>query len=187
MSHGRSSNIMTRHSSSPSCSSSSPDIRSNRNGFSTSEVWLVTSFVSTGEAVASHLGRRVAYVPESLGEQLVGLLRTGFCIILNAVSGQSSLFAGPDSSDPKLIADLRRFFAEVGRRVEEAVAPYFPKNEDGTYPWGYLWAITIPCDSCRRRFPQRQFTRAALTSVPRPLEQHRDTALQLAELLFVQS
>src|SRR5690348_7850635 len=100
LSHGRSSNIVTRHSSSPSCSSSSPDIRSNRNGFSTSEVWLVTSFVSTGEAVASHLGRRVAYVPESLGEQLVGLLRTGFCIILQdlTISGSGTDFTVNGSS-----------------------------------------------------------------------------------------
>ena len=55
--------------------------------------------------------------------------------------------------EPKLIRDLRRFFAEVDRRVEEAVRDHYPRNADGSYPWGYLWATTIPCDGCRRRFP----------------------------------
>jgi len=55
--------------------------------------------------------------------------------------------------EPKLVQDLRRFFAEVGRRTEAAVAPHYPKNPDGSYPWGYLWAVTIPCDACSARFP----------------------------------
>jgi adenine-specific DNA methylase len=62
------------------------------------------------------------------------------------------LFAGP-AGEAKLIQDLRRLFAEVGRRTEAAVAHCYPKNADGTYPWGYLWAITIPCDACHKRFP----------------------------------
>ncbi|WP_199753270.1 hypothetical protein, partial [Actinoplanes sp. ATCC 53533] len=56
-------------------------------------------------------------------------------------------------SRPRLIADLDVFLAEVGRRTEVAVAPFYPKNPDGSYPWGYLWAISIPCDGCGRRFP----------------------------------
>lgn len=59
----------------------------------------------------------------------------------------------PPDGDPKLIVDLQRFFAEVDRRVERAVRPHYPRNPDGSYPWGYLWAVTLPCDSCRRRFP----------------------------------
>lgn len=57
------------------------------------------------------------------------------------------------AGEPKLIADLRRYFAEVDRRVEAAVRDHYPRNSDGTYPWGYLWATTMPCDNCKRRFP----------------------------------
>jgi adenine-specific DNA methylase len=58
-----------------------------------------------------------------------------------------------DSGRPRLIADLELLLDEVGRRLRAAVAPYYPKNPDGSWPWGYLWAITIPCDGCGRRFP----------------------------------
>jgi adenine-specific DNA methylase len=56
-------------------------------------------------------------------------------------------------TEPKLVRDLRAFFAQVGERLEAAVSSVYPKNPDGSYPWGYLWAITIPCDECHRRFP----------------------------------
>ncbi|MGA3354671.1 MAG: hypothetical protein ABSD85_16045, partial [Acidimicrobiales bacterium] len=55
--------------------------------------------------------------------------------------------------EEKLIRDLRGYSAEVDRRVAATVGCNYPRNADGSYPWGYLWAITIPCDSCRRRFP----------------------------------
>ena len=54
---------------------------------------------------------------------------------------------------PRLIGDLELFLAEVGRRMQEAVEPYYPRNPDGTFPWGYLWSASIPCDGCARRFP----------------------------------
>jgi putative DNA methylase len=54
---------------------------------------------------------------------------------------------------PRLIADLKVFLAEVGRRMQEAVEPYYPRTADGSFPWGYLWTISIPCDGCGRRFP----------------------------------
>jgi len=53
LSHGFSRSAAMRSSISSSCSGSSPDIRSNRNGFSVSEGFgLVTSFLLIGEAVA---------------------------------------------------------------------------------------------------------------------------------------
>src|SRR6266704_1505839 len=59
LSHGSSSRSATQHSSSPSCSSSSPDIRSYRNGFSVVErCGVETSFLSAGEAVACYPVRR---------------------------------------------------------------------------------------------------------------------------------
>ena len=54
---------------------------------------------------------------------------------------------------PRLIADLEVFLAEVGRRMRTAMEPHYPRNPDGSFPWGYLWAISIPCDGCGRRFP----------------------------------
>jgi putative DNA methylase len=62
-----------------------------------------------------------------------------------------SLFTQDDR--PRLISDLELFLAEVGRRMQAAVEPFYPKNPDGSFPWGYLWAISIPCDGCGRRFP----------------------------------
>lgn len=56
-------------------------------------------------------------------------------------------------SEQKLLRDVSRVLSEVGRRTAQAMETYFPRGPDGQHPWGYLWAITIPCDRCRRRFP----------------------------------
>jgi putative DNA methylase len=53
----------------------------------------------------------------------------------------------------RLVGDARLFHEEVGRRTREALGKYYPINSDGRPPWGYLWAISMPCDQCRRRFP----------------------------------
>lgn len=55
--------------------------------------------------------------------------------------------------EPRLLTDVKALLAEVGERVAAAVAPYYPPNSDGSQPWGTLWALTIPCDACGRRFP----------------------------------
>ncbi len=70
----------------------------------------------------------------------------------HAESSEAQLFVNSEA-EPKLIRDLRRFFAEVGRRVAATVEPYYPRNPDRSYPWGYLWAITLPCDACQRSLP----------------------------------
>jgi putative DNA methylase len=57
------------------------------------------------------------------------------------------------SGRARLITDLEVLLAEIGGRVRAAVASFYPANPDGSYPWGYLWAISIPCDGCGRRFP----------------------------------
>jgi adenine-specific DNA methylase len=54
---------------------------------------------------------------------------------------------------PRLVRDLEVFLAEVERRFVVATEPYYPRNPDGTFPWGYVWAISMPCDACGRRFP----------------------------------
>jgi len=57
------------------------------------------------------------------------------------------------SEQDRLVVDAQLFHEEIGRRIREALAEYYPLNSDGRPPWGYLWAITMPCDQCRRRFP----------------------------------
>lgn len=59
----------------------------------------------------------------------------------------------PLASEPRLLNDVRLVLAEVDRRLADAVRPYYPTNPDGRFPWAYLWAITIPCDRCKVRFP----------------------------------
>ena len=59
----------------------------------------------------------------------------------------------PPSGSARLGKDFAAVAAEVGRMVADAMRPWYPRNESGRFPWGYLWAITIPCDGCRRRFP----------------------------------
>lgn len=66
-------------------------------------------------------------------------------------------FEGLDglSAEPRLLADVRVVLAEVGRRIAAEVAHLYPGNpvRGGQVPWAYLWAVTIPCDDCKRRFP----------------------------------
>jgi putative DNA methylase len=59
------------------------------------------------------------------------------------------------SDEPRLLRDVRTVLAEVGRRVASQLASLYPGNPDrgDQIPWAYLWAITIPCDGCRRQFP----------------------------------
>ena len=54
---------------------------------------------------------------------------------------------------PRLIQDVEAVLNRIGRSLLDLTEPYYPKNPDGSYPWGYLWAVTIPCDGCGRRFP----------------------------------
>lgn len=70
-----------------------------------------------------------------------------------ASNGENLELFNEVSPEPRLLADLRVLFSEIDQRVESAVSAHYPKNPDGSYPWGYLWAMTIPCDRCRRRFP----------------------------------
>ena len=55
--------------------------------------------------------------------------------------------------EPKLLRDTRTLLHEVGDRTAQAVEHLYPRNDHGAFPWGYLWAVTMPCDGCDRRFP----------------------------------
>lgn len=52
----------------------------------------------------------------------------------------------------RLVADVEAVLEEVGRRYEASMAEFYPKV-NGRQPWGYLWAVTLPCQECGRRFP----------------------------------
>lgn len=53
---------------------------------------------------------------------------------------------------PRLLRDVRFVLDLVGDRYEAAMDEFYPMV-NGKRPWGYLWAITIPCVGCGKRFP----------------------------------
>ncbi|MDX2758197.1 DUF1156 domain-containing protein [Streptomyces europaeiscabiei] len=57
-----------------------------------------------------------------------------------------------DGDTDRIVTDVETFLQEVGRRFRESMAEFYPKSA-GAYPWGYLWASTLPCQECGRRFP----------------------------------
>ena len=57
-----------------------------------------------------------------------------------------------DADADRLITDLGAVLAEVGSRYAESMTDVYPAPK-GKQPWGYLWAVTLPCQECHRRFP----------------------------------
>ncbi|WLF51561.1 DUF1156 domain-containing protein [Rhodococcus opacus] len=57
------------------------------------------------------------------------------------------------SSSEKLLSDVASVLEEVGDRHARTMAEFYPRNEAGDLPWGYLWSISIPCQECGVRFP----------------------------------
>ena len=55
-------------------------------------------------------------------------------------------------SEPRLLRDVRFVLDLIGDRYEAAMDKFYPVV-NGKRPWGYLWAITIPCVGCGNRFP----------------------------------
>ncbi len=54
--------------------------------------------------------------------------------------------------EDRLVADVERVLEEVGSRYARSMAEFYPQV-NGKQPWGYLWAVTLPCQECGRRFP----------------------------------
>lgn len=71
-------------------------------------------------------------------------------------SAEPQLPFGVDGSDTltddRLGPDVETFLSEVGRRYTASMAEFYPQHNDA-YPWGYLWASTLPCEECGNRFP----------------------------------
>lgn len=55
-------------------------------------------------------------------------------------------------SEPRLLRDVRFVLDLVGDRYEATMDEFYPVV-NGKRPWGYLWAITIPCVGCGNDFP----------------------------------
>jgi len=55
-------------------------------------------------------------------------------------------------SASRLLDDVRAFLDEVGRRYARSMSDAYPLVK-GRQPWGYLWAVTLPCQECGNRFP----------------------------------
>ncbi|MHB8186745.1 MAG: DUF1156 domain-containing protein [Dermatophilaceae bacterium] len=60
---------------------------------------------------------------------------------------QDSLSAGS-----RLLVDVERVVHEVSRRYSATMSEFYPVI-NGRQPWGYVWALTLPCQECGRRFP----------------------------------
>ncbi len=53
---------------------------------------------------------------------------------------------------PRLVTDVERIVDEIEVRHREAMTAFYPAV-GGRDAWGYLWAVTIPCQECSRHFP----------------------------------
>ena len=59
---------------------------------------------------------------------------------------------GEQLNEPRLLRDVRFVLEEVGRQYEAAMNDFYP-IVNGKRPWGYLWAVILPCTNCGNRFP----------------------------------
>jgi putative DNA methylase len=57
-----------------------------------------------------------------------------------------------DTRSSRLVDDVRLLLDEVGARYADRMAEVYPMVA-GKQPWGYLWAVTLPCQECGHRFP----------------------------------
>ena len=55
-------------------------------------------------------------------------------------------------TEPRLLQDVGFVLNLVGDRYEAAMDEFYPLIHDKR-PWGYLWAVSVPCVSCGRRIP----------------------------------
>ena len=61
-------------------------------------------------------------------------------------------WAAEHFTEPRLVRDVGFVLSLIGNRFEAAMDEFYPLIE-GKRPWGYLWAVTLPCVNCGRRFP----------------------------------
>ncbi len=54
--------------------------------------------------------------------------------------------------EPRMLRDVRFVLELIGDRHKAAMGDFYP-TVNGNRPWGYLWAVTVPCVGCSWRFP----------------------------------
>lgn len=69
----------------------------------------------------------------------------------DVLTDQTSSFI-PSEPD-RLVRDIGIVQEEVQRRISADLDEFYPDNDRGTKPWGYLWAAVIACNECGREFP----------------------------------
>ena len=102
---------------------------------------------------AARLGATAYGVDYSPVATLAGQLLADFP--LRDWTGEPDLpFGTRDTMDAssRLVDDVRLVLREIGKRYTDKMADVYPKV-GGTQPWGYVWAVTLPCQECGHRFP----------------------------------
>lgn len=101
---------------------------------------------------AARLGVRAWGIDYSPVATLAGALLADYP--LRDWSSESSLPFGASDRliEDRLVADVNCLLEEIGRRYDAAMEEFYPKH-NGRFPWGYLWAMTLPCQECGRAFP----------------------------------
>ena len=61
-------------------------------------------------------------------------------------------WAAEHFTEPRLLRDVGFVLNLVGDRYQAAMDEFYPSIY-GRRPWGYLWAVTLPCVNCGHRFP----------------------------------
>ena len=101
---------------------------------------------------AARLGAKAWGIDYSPVATLAGTLLADYP--LRDWSGEPRLPFGDPARlvDDRLVSDVEVLLGEVRRRYELSMAEFYPKV-GGRQPWGYVWAVTLPCQECGRRFP----------------------------------
>ena len=55
-------------------------------------------------------------------------------------------------TEPRLLRDVRFVLNLVDERYVAEMGEFYPVVK-GKRPWGYIWAVTLPCTNCGNRFP----------------------------------
>jgi putative DNA methylase len=101
---------------------------------------------------AARLGVRAWGIDYSPVATLAGSLLADYPLRNWSNEPELPLGSRSDLVEDRLVSDVKRVLDEVGRRYEATMATFYPKV-NGKQPWGYGWAVTLPCQECGKRFP----------------------------------
>jgi len=102
---------------------------------------------------AARLGLRAEAIDYSPVATLAGQLLADFPLRDWSDEPTLTFSSAGELSPSRLLEDAEAVFTLIGARFTEAMADFYPRSEDGSFPWGYVWVSTLPCQECGRRFP----------------------------------